>query len=324
MALFFLDLPRKTVDLEEICFSLDPSRKRLDARVQNDYPKEIKRFYDEHATNARATGHDPDHNPILALEEFRMNRGQRSFDLRCVEFRDYHALKKLLYQHRNGDPQLLEQFVALSMIAVLETSDDYLVLGHRGGEHLPNRYLPPAGFQECPGVITSDYFSEKCREEFREEVGIDFDGEISYIGLTGDTRDSFLDVIVFYGKTPLTREEVQHAWERDGSKTEHKHLIYIPSNPSEITTFLRGRCSGVVNPFMDIVFERGRCVRGPDEIRGRSYQQIENGVGALAAYLSLKVSSDDLHTRLLRLPALNVIEGVVEKDLSKSDSVFLR
>ncbi len=323
MTLFLLDLPRKPVDLEEICFSLDPSRKRLDARTHNTYPEEIKQFYDGYARNARPK-HDPENNPILALERFSIRDGQRYFDLRCVEFKDYYALKKLLYQHRDEDKRLLEQFVALSMIAVLETSDDYLVFGHRGGEHLPNRYLPPAGFQECPGVITSDYFDEKCREEFREEVGIDFDGNISYIGLTGDTRDSFLDVCVFYGVTQLTREGVQKAWERDGSKTEHKHLIYVPSTPSDLTTFLRGRYSGVVNPFMDIVFEKGHCVRGPEEIKGRSYQQIENGVGALAAYLSLKVSPDDLHARLLRLPAINVIEGVVQKDLANSDSVFLR
>lgn len=322
MALFLLDLPRKTVDLEAICFSLDPSRQRLDARVHRTYPKEIVMFYEEHAKNARPK-HDPENNPILALKEFRIDQGQRSFDLRCVEFNDYHALKKLLYQHRNDDPLLLQQFVVLSMIAVLETADDHLVLGHRGGEHLPNRYLPPAGFQECPGIITSEYFAEKCKEEFREEVGIDFDGKISYIGLTGDTRDSFLDVSVFYGRTPLNCAEVQKAWERNGSKTEHKHLIYIPSAPSDVTRFLRGRYSGVVNPFMDIVFEKGRCICGPEEVKGRDYQQIENGVGALAAYLSLKVQPDDLRARLSRLSPLDVIEDVVEKDLANSDSVFL-
>ena len=323
MALFLLDLPRKSVDLEEICFSLDPSRKRLSSQIQRAYPEEIKQFYEEYAKNARPK-HDPDNNPILALERFRINDGRRLLGLRCVEFKEYHALKKLLYHHRNDNPLLLEQFVVLSMIAVLETSDNHLVLGHRGGEHLPNRYLPPAGFQECPGVITPGYFREKCREEFREEVGIDFDGKISYIGLTGDTRDSFLDVSVFYGMTPLSREDVQKSWERDGSKTEHTHLIYIPSTPSDITTFLRGRYSGVVNPFMDIVFEKGRCIRGPEEVKGCDYQQIENGVGSLAAYLSLKVQPDDLRARLLTLPALGVIEDVVEKDLSKSDSIFLR
>ena len=323
MTLFLLDLPRKTVNLEELCFSLDPSRKRLDSRVHRAYRNEIKQFYEEYAKNARPK-HDPENNPILALERFRIKDGRRSFGLRCAEFKDYYALKKLLYQHCDDDPLLMEQFVVLGMIAVLETSDNHLVLGHRCGEHLPNRYLPPAGFQECPGVITPGYFREKCGEEFREEVGIDFDGNISYIGLTGDTRDSFLDVSVFYGKTPLNCAEVQKAWELLGSKTEHKHLIYIPSTPSDLTTFLRGRYSGVVNPFMDIVFERGLCIHGPEEIKGRKYQQIENGVGALAAYLSLKVQPDDLRARLSRLPSLNVIEDVVEKDLANSDSVFLR
>ena len=322
MALYLLDLPRQCIPLEDLCFSLSHEREQLSQMVHQNYPREIEQFYEEYARQARPH-YDPENNPILTIRGFNAENPSRSFYLSCVEFKDYHALKKLLYQHRHTDDLLLQQFVPLSMIAVLETADHYLVLGHRGGDHLPNRYLSPAGFHECPKTISPQYFSDKCKEEFREEIGFDFGGDITYIGLPGDTRDSFLDVSIFHGLTHMTREDIQEAWEENGSKDEHKHLIYIPSDPPHIARFLQGGYTGIVNPFKDITFEDGCCVRGPPEIHGKNYQQIENGVGSLVAYLSLKLPSQGLDHILESLVQSKIIEGFTYRNLSTSDSVYL-
>ena len=322
MALFLFDLPRKEIQLNAVQLSPTGQIQTLDGAVRASYKNEIRHFQAEHAAHALQKGFDPEHNPIFTLESFDKSNGDRTFSLGSVEFRDYYALKKLLYQHPS-DKQLLQQFVTLSMIVHLETADHYLVLGHRGGEHLPNRYLPPAGFHEYDSLLSQNYFRDKCIEEITEETGIPFAGQISYIGLTGDTRDSFLDVCVFLAKTEKTAAEVENCFQSSGAKDEHSHLIYLPSNAVAICSFLRGNYSGVLNPFQDIVFKNGSCVRGPAEIKNKQYKQIENGIGAFAAYLSLTMRPEQLQEALAQVVATGNLSGVVEKQLRRGISPFL-
>ncbi|MEK6839711.1 MAG: hypothetical protein AABX72_02115, partial [Nanoarchaeota archaeon] len=277
------------------------------------------RFYEDHRKSTPLQ-YDPDSNPIFTLDSF-CSSGKRTFSLGSVEFKDYFALRNLLYRTKE-DGRLLRQFVPLSMTATLETADHFLVLGHRKGNHLSDRYLPPAGFLQYCSNITSDYFRQKCAEEFSEELGIDFN-DVSYIGLTGDTRDSFLDTCTFYGQTSLTRAEVQKAWESRGAKDEHSHLIYIPSSLEAISAFLHGTFTGEVNPSMNIHFENGICISGPREILGKRYQQIENGVGAYAAFLSLSQPLAEVQSLLHSLASAGIIEGVVMKNINDEQPYLL-
>ena len=312
MTLFLLDLPQRRIPLEDLCFSFTSSQHTFTREILSEYHDTIQCFYEENRKHAPPR-YDPNNNPILTLDSFS-SIPQRKFSLGTAEFRDYFALRNLLYQNRD-DKRLFQQFVPLSMIAVLETADHYLVIGHRGGNHLSHRYLFPAGFLPYHGDITPAYFRNICREEFLEEIGINFD-DVSYIGLTGDTRDSFLDVCIFYGKTSLSRTQIQQAWETNGAKDEHSHLIYIPSFSESVLEFLSGNFTGEVNPFMNIHFKKGICISGPQEILGKSYQQIENGVGASAAYLSLYNSLTDIQSQLRHLVSLNILEGVVTKNIN--------
>lgn len=317
MTLFLLDLPRREISLPCMRFLQTSEKSTLSETILARYPGEIEQHQTEYRRNA-IPQFDPDHNPIFTLQALNKENGFRTFTLGSVEFKDYHALKKLRYQH-NSDKDLFRQFVPLSMIVHLLTSDNHLVLGHRGGEHLPNRYLSPAGFQECVQDVTPSYFQEKCSEELREEVGISLEQDVSYIGLTGDTRDSFLTVTIFLARTQKTIAEVEKAWDSSGNKEEHSHLIYLPATPQDICNFLQGTYSGIVNPFRDIVFDKGICQSGPKEILHRQYQQIENGIGSYLAYLSLSLSPERIAQEAKTLLASGTLEALVSKTLSADD-----
>ncbi len=311
MAVILFDIPGKEISLEDICFTLESQEQTFTAGVKQKYNKKIQELHEE---NRRTTPpqFDADNSPMLAIDRFYIENEKRNFQLQRAEFRDYFALKHLIYENCT-DKDLFQQFMLLSSINILETSDNYLVLGFREGEHLSGKYLPPAGFLPCPQAITPDYFAEKCREEFKEEVGIIYDDEVTYIGLTADTRDSFLAVGVFYGKTPQTHEEVHNAWDKSGARDEHSHLIYLPAATYHISTFIEGMGSGDLNLFDDIFFVGGTCISGPPEILGKKYQQIENGIGALIAYLALKLTPEQLDREIAHLTAVEATEIVYKK-----------
>ncbi len=249
-----------------------------------------------------------DDNSVLAFRGFSGNNVQ----LARSTFGTYKTYKELVMR---GEVPLQSTFDLCSLIIELITADNCLALGYRKGEHLGDRYLPPAGFNDYNNRkerLDTDrgiksYLERKVAKELSEEVGLrlcDWYDDISFdqahpirvTGLGADTRDSFLTVLNLSVLTNLDSRQVDEAWQEAGNKNEHSHLIYLPNTPEEIEMFLTGNYTGylgtVKNP---IVYESGVCTEGPEYLKGRKYSLIENGVAGMLLAVKYHFGEDAFH-----------------------------
>ncbi|MDO8555672.1 MAG: hypothetical protein Q7R96_00685 [Nanoarchaeota archaeon] len=240
-------------------------------------------------------------NAVLVIRSFNDN----NLDLAFSTFGEYKTYKELVMA---GKTVLDPSFDLCSLIIETITNDDHLVLGYRQGEHLSARYLAPAGFTnfDSKNVLKTSsgvqgYLEQKVAKELGEEVGLrlshwhdPFDDSIQVTGLGADTKDSFLTVLNLTTFVELDKEDTQLAWEQAGNEGEHPHLIYLPNNPKVIADFVRGTFTGNVGTAKKpIVYREGVCTEGPDYIKGKPYQLIENGIAGMLLAVRYHFGEDD-------------------------------
>ncbi|MFH1503233.1 MAG: hypothetical protein ABIE36_01090 [Candidatus Diapherotrites archaeon] len=259
---------------------------------------------------------------LLCLRGFKVNQdNSRTLYLCDVNYSTYQALKARLDKEPEHKHTLTR---TAPIIGIAETSDGMLILGHRSTQHMPDRYLPPAGFTDHNGQIDETYFAHLAKEEIEEEVGVNVEpNSIRYIGLTaGD--DSRNNTITLYTHLPFDMESVERTFSELNQKLvenregiEHKHLIYLPSDLESVKHFLCGNYTGNLNPLRDIRFDQGICVSGPEEILGKQYKQIGNGMASLLCFIQNRVSHEAYSSLVQEIEASGIVEGVEHLDINE-------
>ncbi|MGV8085912.1 MAG: hypothetical protein ACP5N9_06710 [Candidatus Bilamarchaeum sp.] len=138
---------------------------------------------------------------------------------------------------------------SVTVAGFVHTSDDYLVIGLRGGANFPTTYYFSAGsltttaMSEAGGCSVYEYYA---KGELRKEYGLD-PADVSNAELlcrleqSGGSKDVSY---VFVVKTPLTLAEVlgRYSSNKDPDKKEHNHLFGIRPEAvlDFVTTYYRG------------------------------------------------------------------------------------
>jgi hypothetical protein len=266
---------------------------------------------------------------LLCFDGFSINgEGTRTLRLCDIKFSTYQALKTRL-EREAGHEHTLTRLVP--MISFAETSDDRLVFGHRSTQHMPDRYLPPAGFSIHDGQIDNHYFAQLAKEEIGEEVGMEIDQEsVRYVGLTSG-EDSRNNTVILHARLPCDIEAVERRFQElnqslreTGKQIEHKHLIYLPNDLDSVTQFLCGKYSGDLNPMQGINFLNGACIEGPDEIRGKQYMQIGNGMSAVLSLMKERVSAREYSGLVGQVEKSRVVDCIEHSDINVKLDVNLR
>lgn len=248
--------------------------------------------------------------------------GSRVLSLSDVKFTTY---KGLVDRINMGQGELRHSLTrTVPMIGIAETLDGLLVLGHRKTPHMGGRYLFPAGFADHPEnrQVDEDFFTMVTIDEFSEEIGVRIKPQdVRYVGLTsGD--DSKNITIVTYAKLPVSAKDVESSFMENNrrllmekGKIEHEHLLYLPNDLEQVTKFLLGRYTGVLNEYAGLCFENGVCTKGPEEVngepfRGRGYLQIGNGISAILALMKGRLSDSRYNDLVSAVEESGVVESV--------------
>lgn len=307
------DLPMRNVDVEHTpgVHSLDDECLGFnDEALRADIEDRKRKF---NPANGQFDGR------LLSLNDFDAN-GKRTLHVGDVMYSTYQALKSR-FEKTPGQEHSLTRTVCL--IAFLETRDNAFVFGHRNSAHMGGKYLPPAGFSDhLPGSrVAKYYFEELSVEEIEEETGTHIDAsKMRYAGLTsGD--DSRNTTVISLSPTLHSVSDVERIFNVNNAKIveskgriEHEHLLYVPSDLESVARFLSGKFTGVLNPVLGIEFKDGVCVRGPELIKGKPYEQIGNGVSGLLAIMKSRVSSTDYQ---------GLVEVVQKAGVARVDHVSL-
>jgi len=141
---------------------------------------------------------------------------------------------------------------SVSVGSLIMSSDDYLMLGLRGGNTLPNTYHINAGsLQVTDGLKTgkqSIYDILKCAE-VEPEFGIQ-NGDIKEATIHSRIMDYSIErgpLYNFLVKTNISSDKLKQRWERNPNedKKEHQAIIFIPANPQDVNKFIRDKYTGI-------------------------------------------------------------------------------
>ncbi len=283
----------KTRPIESIFLDYNETPFKLPPELVGAYRRDLLRGKEAFsALIAEGKVHDGN---ILSLAEVRESEKGLVFSARRFQFEEYFALRNFasgcVQTGTPVNPKLLGALAGLSMITLLETSDNYLVFGHRSGDHLANKYLSPAGFYTHTSAPGHEFFRETVFERVSESLGIRSFSPVHYLGCSHDDRDSFLFVQVFTQKVPLSASDLYKAWEKMPSeKKKHKHLLLVSNRLKPLMDYLFHKGNQVLNTYSEppIIFEGAKMVSGPETEKNKEYEPIENGVGALLLYIAHK------------------------------------
>ncbi len=135
---------------------------------------------------------------------------------------------------------------SVSVGGLILTSDNYLLVGLRGGKTLPNTYHVPAGaLKVTPGLKTGEesIYDIFRTAEFKPESGI-YDADVVKATIHSRTMDYSIErgpMYNFLVMTNLSRDELHRKWSANTNKDkkEHKDLVFIRTTPKEVDTFIR-------------------------------------------------------------------------------------
>lgn len=260
---------------------------------------------------------------LLSFDELeRRQDGTRILTLHDMAFSTYQALRARLGREQGHEHTLTR---LITMLSVVETSDSMFPMGHRSTNHMSGRYLPPAGFTNHSGLVDEGYFAHLAIQEIKEELGIVTNpGDVRYVGLTSgdDSRNTTVTLHVklkenmetVQGEFAALNHRLRSGGERD--KVEHEHLIFVPNDLDSMAGFLSGRYTGVLNPMQGIEFREGLCVRGPEEILGRRYEQIGNGIAGFLALMRERIKGEDYAALTSMIETAGVVDDVRHLDIN--------
>ncbi len=285
------------------------------------YGGRMKADLEERISSYGKSGSQQFDGTILRFESLEIMRDKkRILRLGDMKYSTYQSLKSRLDSEPDHQHTLTQ---AVNIIVFVETVDGNLILGHRTGAHMGDKYLPPAGFSDHKGRIAPVFFTELSVLEVKEELGIRLSkSQVMYAGLSaGD--DSRNTTVITYARSNFSSEEIEEHFQKlnnellaKGKKLEHLHLIHVPTDLTSITSFLCNNYSGVLNPIRGIVFEEGTCVQGPEEIIGKRYSQIGNGIGGFLC-LAYKIFSPEQYLILIRqIENSGIVEEVEHVDIN--------
>ena len=257
---------------------------------------------------------------LLCFESLERGEKTRTLNTCDVNYSTYQTLRSRL----DNAPEHKHTITrTLPMIGIIETSDNHLVLGYRSTDHMPDRYLPPAGFSDHTDPLPQNYLADITSEEVLEETGVKVNpGSVRYLGLTaGD--DSRNVTFITYVKVPETVQEVEKKFDemdaklaKEGKTVEHLHLLHLPSGIGALSDFLSSEYTGVLNPHKNIQFENGICTIGPPEIRGKRYKQIGNGIGAMLCYIKNRAGKDQYQELVQRIEKSGAVDRILHPDIN--------
>jgi len=258
---------------------------------------------------------------LLCFESLERGEKTRVLNTCDINYSTYQTLKSRL-ERTPGHEHTITR--TLPMIGIVETSDNHLVLGYRSTVHMPDRYLPPAGFTDHTDPLPKNYLADITHEEVLEETGVDINpNAVRYLGLTsGD--DSRNVTFITYVRVPQTVQDVEIKFaemdaklSREGKTVEHLHLLYLPSGIGALSDFLSSEYTGVLNPNKNIQFENGICKIGPPEIRGKRYKQIGNGIGSMLCYIKTRTTDEQYQALVQRIEKSGAVDRILHPDINK-------
>ncbi|PIN75613.1 hypothetical protein COV18_02085 [Candidatus Woesearchaeota archaeon CG10_big_fil_rev_8_21_14_0_10_37_12] len=244
-------------------------------------------------------------------------KGRHFLSTNDTKYIDYQAVRAAL----NGEGSHVLTRV-LNLVALVETTDNKLVFGHKTTAHMGGLYSPPAGFSDHDNPVPADYFARLTVEEISEETGVSVDKKsLMYVGLTsGD--DSRNITVVTYARVNETAEGLETAFTElnrklieAGDRVEHDHLLYVPSDPDSVREFLANRYTGVLNSWQGIHFENGVCTAGPEDIKRQEYGQIGNCVAAVLALMKQRCDDKTYANMVNEIKIAGVVDDVVHVNL---------
>ena len=293
--------------LEDECFGL--------------YDENMKNMLKSKRAEIKKPGSGQFDGMLLSLDSFSLQKGKRILEVIDMHYSTYQTLKEQLNKELGYEHSLTR---CVPLIAFTETKEGDFIFGHRAGNHMSGLYLPPAGFSDHEGKVSENYFSELSVNEIEEELGIKIKEEdVHYAGLSAG-EDSRNITVVTNSVLPYSKKEVEEIFtelkerlRKEGRKIEHKHLIYVPGYPRTIGSFLCGEYTGSLNLIRDIYFEKGNCVKGPQEILNKKYGQIGNGIGGVLAIMKQRLSKKEYSQLVNQIESSGVTPKVEHTSLEE-------
>ena len=188
--------------------------------------------------------------------------GIKSYDLKIpwfnspVIFRDSDNYDGWL--HFNGNilhsyiTQLMrfdnKGYDSTSVSSIVETFDDKIVLGLRGGHAYADTIMTvPAGSVEYSNAPLFDTIFK----EFKEELGI-IPEEVALIGRIYDHAQSKNSLYVFKTKSKFTFDQINKKWETSVDKKEHKELIAVDKDFKD--SRMLPACKAILELYREVYF----------------------------------------------------------------------